>query len=249
MVSIALYRFFPAGPSFRASAPCRSRGGFTLIELLVVISIIALLIAILLPALTAARNSAKSIQCGSNLRQIGIALEVYTLDSDGLYPAQRRNEVWNFMRYTHLNWNNAQNTFQKERVTWAGQIYPYLETPEVFTCGLVPPASGANYVEGESISYFGNGKVFELVDDAAVALNKDLIATPSELALNQENSSKIHRCILKPRFVTTATQTGTWHWPAYNVQHDGGANFLHADGHVERMTWEDMTFEMFDPDP
>lgn len=61
--------------------------GFTLIELLVVISIIALLISILLPALGAARASARDSQSLSNVRQIGsVAMTNYLVDRKGLYP-------------------------------------------------------------------------------------------------------------------------------------------------------------------
>jgi prepilin-type N-terminal cleavage/methylation domain-containing protein len=79
--------------------PCRaprrqghSPLGFTLVELLVVIGIIGVLISILLPALNKAREQAKTVQCLSNMRQIGAAVQEYANETGGvLIPAEWRN--------------------------------------------------------------------------------------------------------------------------------------------------------------
>src|SRR3954463_10528053 len=77
-------------------APRRRPQAFTLVELLVVIGIIAMLIAILMPALGKARRQARTAQCSSNQRQLGVAYQMYlsSFKNRGFPYAQTYDLFW-----------------------------------------------------------------------------------------------------------------------------------------------------------
>jgi prepilin-type N-terminal cleavage/methylation domain-containing protein len=97
---------------------CRtSRLGFTLIELLVVISIIGLLVGLLLPAVQAAREAARAMQCKNNLHQIGIAVDNFHTANKCFPPA----------RYQPRPGDVAALACGGKETTWLVRIMPYME--------------------------------------------------------------------------------------------------------------------------
>ena len=123
---------------------------FTLIELLVVISIIALLAAILLPVFFSVRGKARQTVCVSNLRQIGMAISLYSQDADDLYP------YGNDPSDTHTNPNIWMNTPYYNQVFYMQPLrdilMPYVQSNELWHC---PSDNG--YTELDISDYTGSG--------------------------------------------------------------------------------------------
>ena len=122
--------------------------GFTLIELLVVIAIIAILAAILFPVFAQARERARAISCVSNMKQIGLALIMYTQDNDETYPASQivtapinGEPVGGFN--SSLRWRTPIDT----------QLQPYIKNDGVWAC----PSDSSPILKVDT-SYFHDGK-------------------------------------------------------------------------------------------
>ena len=81
-----------------------SRNGFTLIELLVVIAIIAILAAILFPVFASAKKRAQTVDCLSNQRQIGMAVQMYLDNNQGKFPNYKSPTPFPWMPFVYV-WN------------------------------------------------------------------------------------------------------------------------------------------------
>jgi prepilin-type N-terminal cleavage/methylation domain-containing protein len=95
-----------------------ARGGFTLVELLVVIAIIGILVALLLPAVQAAREAARRMQCGNNLKQLGLALHNYH-DTYKTFPP---DAIWHGNRA-----GTVQAAQDVRNYTWIAMTLPFVE--------------------------------------------------------------------------------------------------------------------------
>ena len=134
------------------------RSGFTLIELLVVIAIIAILAAMLLPALSRAKAKAKSINCLSNLKQIGLAHLMYMHDNAGYMVPSSIDK--NTPGYANWTYNSATFAVIASGTLWWPdnlRLAGYVRGTKIFDCPSVTAVDPANPWGASPNNYLGIG--------------------------------------------------------------------------------------------
>jgi len=128
------------------------RHGFTLIELLVVIAIIAILAAILFPVFARAREKARDASCTSNLKQLGLAIRMYSQDYDETFPSCRiaiPSALWG--AYDN---NTIPIMVLAERTNqgYPNLLQPYIKNAQIFWCPS--DNAGTDTSPGATVSYW-----------------------------------------------------------------------------------------------
>ncbi|MDW8207804.1 MAG: prepilin-type N-terminal cleavage/methylation domain-containing protein [Chloroherpetonaceae bacterium] len=226
----------------------RSQRGFTLIELLVVIAIIAILAAILFPVFAQARAKARQASGASNLRQLGLAINMYKQDYDERHPFggwmpngngtwEWQNTVAPYVRNKGLFYDPAsgdEDELPNNPQAWAWNRNPvsYLynnmlarDRRPVNDSGVLQPATTWLVLDGHSDWGCPNN----------VCVGVDWMGRPNTIWL-MENTIFGDRASLVNGWLSW--QGFTWRLP----RHSGGANITYVDGHVKwsRVTPQDQ---------
>jgi prepilin-type N-terminal cleavage/methylation domain-containing protein/prepilin-type processing-associated H-X9-DG protein len=203
----------------------QTRRAFTLIELLVVIAIIGLLAAILFPVFARARENARRASCQSNLKQIGIAFQMYAQDYDeracpAVYFSSDYSQetAWDFA----LTWNPDFTVGS----TNLGLLGPYTKSAQISQC---PSFRGNGYGRPQT-GYAYNilvGKEY-----GATPAHLSEFQKPTQTALFSEGGWQDGANIAASSFLRPPSDS-SYPWAKVHFRHLSTANVLYADGHVK----------------
>jgi prepilin-type N-terminal cleavage/methylation domain-containing protein/prepilin-type processing-associated H-X9-DG protein len=183
------------------------KSGFTLIELLVVIAIIAILASMLLPALGKAKARALTIQCANQLRQLGVAMQLYGDDENNLLPAAHGVVTW-----TNLN-----------PVAWSRPLVSYYQTTNLLRC----PSMSQHHLKSPYSYFLGNRAVF-VKTFAPGTLKLSSIRPTSQYILSGDSNWPFDPLDADPDNYTQDTL-----FSFTSPAHSSSVNILFADGHVK----------------
>ena len=230
-----------------AGRSCRP-AGFTLVELLVVIGIIAILIALLLPALTSAREAAKTTRCASNLRQIATAAIGYAQENRGYFPPAH-------YKYTTLNlhrWHGTRPTTSDPFDFETSPLRKWL-VAGITKCPSFEPARAGFEAAAGGYGYSNNFVGSRIAADE-FAYTPDSIDTPMKQTMIRRSSEKImfadtafaDPLLVEYSFVEAPRNPWGSNTPSIHFRHKRRANIAWVDGHIDACEFE-WTIPIGDP--